>query len=131
MQTHALRLHPGDDPKAALDALLKKKGWPAACVLSAVGSLTQAALRFANQDYVITLHGHFEVVSLTGTLSPDGSHLHLAISDGGGATRGGHLKEGSVVYTTFEIVLGVLDGWHFSREVDSYTGYTELSIEEN
>ena len=107
MRTHVLRLHSGDDPKAALDALVKQSGWTAACVLSAVGSLTEASLRFADQAEVTTLRGHFEFVGLTGTLSPDGSHLHLAVSDSTGVTRGGHLKEGSRVYTTVEIVLAI------------------------
>ena len=129
MRTHALRLHSGDDPKAALDALLRESDWTAACVLSAVGSLTEAALRFAKQNEVTTLRGHFEIVSLTGTLGPDGSHLHLAVSDGSGIMRGGHLKEGSCVYTTVEIVLAILDDWPFSRRVDNVTGHRELFIE--
>lgn len=131
MHTHALRLQPGDDPKVKLDALFKEKGWPAACVLCAVGSLTRVALRFANQAEAQVIEGHFEIVSFTGTLSPDGSHLHLAISDGSGVTQGGHLKEGSRVFTTIEIVLAILDDWKFSRKVDPQTGFEELSIESN
>lgn len=129
MLTHALRLQPGDDPKVVLDTLIKERGWSAACVICAVGSLTQAALRFADQSEVEVMRGHFEIVSLTGTLSPDGSHLHLAISDGNGATYGGHLKEGSRVYTTVEVVVAILDDWSFSRKVDEKTGFMELSIE--
>ena len=129
MRTHALRLKLGEDPKAVLDALVIQHGWPAACVLSAVGSLKDVALRFANQEEASILSGHFEVISLTGTLSSSGSHLHLAISDNTGATLGGHLKEGSKVYTTLEIVLGILDGWRFSRTMDSQTGYPELHVE--
>ena len=129
MRTYAFRLQSGDDPKTELDALVKEKGWSAACVICAVGSLTQAALRFADQSEVKLLRGHYEIVSLTGTLSPDGSHLHLAISDGTGATRGGHLKEGSRVYTTVEFVIAILDEWSFSRKIDSQTTYKELFIE--
>ncbi len=129
MRTHALRLRPGDDPKAALDALVAGHRWPAACVLSCVGSLTDAALRFADRDEATVLRGPFEIVSLTGTLGPGGSHLHLAVSDADGAVRGGHLKAGSKVHTTAEIVLGILDGWSFARRADARTGYPELSVE--
>lgn len=129
MNSHTLRLRPGDDPKAVLDALAKEKGWSAACVICAVGSLTHAALRFADQSEVALLRGHFEIVSLTGTLSPDGSHLHLAISDEKGLTLGGHLKEGSRVYTTVEIVLAILEDWKFSRQIDEETGFKELFVE--
>ncbi|WP_411846358.1 PPC domain-containing DNA-binding protein [Roseibacillus persicicus] len=129
MKTYALRLQPEEDPKEVLDALMVAKGWTAACVICAVGSLTHAALRYANQPEAQVLTGPFEIVGLTGTLSPNGSHLHLTISDGSGTTLGGHLKEGSRVYTTVEIVLAILDEWSFSREVDEKTGYLELSIE--
>lgn len=111
-----------------LDTLVRERGWSAVCVLSAVGSLRSVALRFANQEQAILLEGPHEVVSLTGTLGPDGSHLHLAVSDGSGHTLGGHLKEGSAVHTTLEMVLGILDGWVFSKKLDPQTGYLELSI---
>lgn len=39
-------------------------------MLTCVGSLTRAVLRFANQEEAVTLEGHFEiVVSLTGVFS--------------------------------------------------------------
>ena len=69
-----------------------------------------------------------EIVSLVGTLSPDGEHLHVAISDGAGRTIGGHLLEGSLVYTTAEIAVGELDGLAFSRETDPRTTYGELVV---
>jgi predicted DNA-binding protein with PD1-like motif len=75
-------------------------------------------LRFANQSFGTELTGHFEIVSLTGTLSQYGSHYHIAISDGTGHTVGAHLLEGCKVYTTAEIVLAVLptDEMQLSRE---------------
>lgn len=129
MRSYSLRLKPCEDPKTVLDALIREKKWSAACVICSVGSLTQATLRFADQSEVTTLRGHFEIVALTGTLSPNGSHLHLAISDERGVTWGGHLKEGSRVYTTVEIVLAILDEWEFSRKADGETGFLELFVE--
>lgn len=43
-------------------------------------------------------------------------------------TMGGHLKEGTIVRTTGEIVLGILSEWEFSRSPDPVTGYSELMI---
>jgi predicted DNA-binding protein with PD1-like motif len=57
-----------------------------------------------------------------------GSHLHISISDSTGRTIGGHLKEGSIVYTTAEIVLGLLPDIVFERQVDPTYGYKELVI---
>jgi predicted DNA-binding protein with PD1-like motif len=68
----------------------------------------------------------FEIVSMVGTFSRDGScHLHLSMSDAEGNTFGGHLIEGEI-FTTAEVVLGSADGIDFCREHDDETGYNEL-----
>ena len=76
MTVLALRLLPGSDLKSSLDSLVLEQGIPAACILTCTGSLTQAAVRFAGKAETTNLAGPLEIVSLTGTLSPDGSHLH-------------------------------------------------------
>jgi predicted DNA-binding protein with PD1-like motif len=129
MQTFALRLRPGDDPQAALDAFARTNQLKAACVLTCVGSLRKAVLRFANQEQATTLEGHFEIVSLTGVFSLDGGHYHIAIADGKGRTYGAHLMDGCEIYTTAEIVLASLDDVRFLRTFDPQTGYPELDIQ--
>ena len=94
METISLRLKPGQDLKRELDHLAQAHDIEAACVLACVGSLTTAVLRYANQPQSSMLTGHFEIVSLTGTLSKHGSHYHISISDGEGRTYGAHLLEG-------------------------------------
>ena len=39
---------------------------------------------------------------------------------------GGHLKEGSIVHPTAEIVIGEDEGVIYARETDAKTGFTEL-----
>jgi uncharacterized protein len=129
MNVYAVRLRPGDDPKAALDALAEARAWEAANVLTCVGSLRKAVLRFANQEDAVTLTGHFEIVSLTGVFSRHGGHYHIAIADGAGRTYGAHLMDGSEIYTTAEIVLAVPDDVRFLRSFDPATGYEELDIQ--
>jgi predicted DNA-binding protein with PD1-like motif len=124
----AIRLKPGEDLKVQLDAFIKANGIKAASIVTCVGSLQQAAIRYANQPGTDTLTGKFEIVSLTGTMEETGSHLHISISDSTGRTIGGHLKEGSIVYTTAEIVLGLLPDIVFERQVDPTYGYKELVI---
>lgn len=124
---HALRLHPGDDLKDSLVEWSRETG--AASVLTCVGSLRTAALRFADQPEPVVLEGPFEIASLVGTLSSEGVHLHLAVADAEGHMVAGHLASGSIVYTTAEIVLGVLPAWRFSRRVDPETTWKELVIE--
>jgi len=49
----------------------------------------------------IVKKGHFEIVSLVGTLDPDGQHhLHISISDANGNVFGGHVLSDHIVYTT-------------------------------
>ncbi len=129
MDIFAIRLHPGDDLKRSLDAFAASHHLEAACLLTCVGSLRKAALRYANREGTTILEGKFEIVSLTGVLSIHGSHYHIAISDGEGRTYGAHLMEGSEIFTTAEIVLAKLDDLRFLRTLDAQTGYPELDIQ--
>ncbi len=128
MNVIALRLQPQQDLKVELDRLVQLHSWEAACVITCVGSLTQAVLRLANQPDQTVYPGHFEIVSLTGVMSMHGSHYHMAIADSTGQTWGGHMLQGCLIYTTAEIVIGVLPHLRFCREYDAATGYPELSI---
>jgi predicted DNA-binding protein with PD1-like motif len=130
MRTIALRLRPGADLKAELAALAAREGVRAGWVLTCVGSLSQARLRLAGGVEHATWQGPFEIVALTGTLSPDGGHLHLAVADQQGRTVGGHLAEGCTVRTTAEVVLAADDRLVFAREHDPATGYDELVVRE-
>ncbi|KUG07088.1 hypothetical protein ASU33_04000 [Solirubrum puertoriconensis] len=128
MHTLTLRLRPGQDLRQQLTALVKAEGIKAGAMLTCVGSLTQVTLRLANQEVPTEYRGHFEIVSLVGTLAESGSHLHLSVADSTGRTSGGHLLDGNLVYTTAEIVVGVLDDVEFRREEDPIFGYKELTV---
>jgi uncharacterized protein len=124
----ALRLKPGEDVRKELEALVVREKIQAGSVISAVGSLKEAAIRFANKPNPTILKGNFEVVSLSGTLGLAGNHLHLAVSDGEGKTVGGHLSDGSKVFTTLEIVIGIYSDLKFLRVQDKMTGFKELEV---
>lgn len=126
---HAARLLPGQDLRVELEKLTALHNIRAGFVLGGVGSLTKVALRLANQTGAHKREGHFEIVSLTGTLGPDGLHLHMAVSDEKGVTTGGHLLEGCIVFTTVELVIGEAVGQIFHRETDPLTTFKELSIQ--
>mgnify|MGYP002636823915 CR=1 FL=1 len=128
MKVVPLRLQPGDDLRQALETWLGEQEEQAGCVISAIGSLSVVQLSFAGAVEATTIQGELEVLSLSGTLSADGAHLHIAIADSRGAVIGGHLCTGSLVRTTAELVLGLLQEWRFSRELDTATGYAELRI---
>ena len=127
-KTFAFRLKPGEDLRKGIESFVSanniKAGWIASCA----GSLTDYSIRFANQSGASKGQGHFEIVSLTGTVSVNGSHLHISISDSTGKTIGGHLLDSNIVYTTAEIILQQSDEFVFTREKDGTTPWEELQI---
>jgi predicted DNA-binding protein with PD1-like motif len=132
MRVEVLRLVPGDDLRASLEAAFagwrQAHGVQAACVVSAVGSLSRAVLRYADKPAGSELLEPLELIFLSGTLSPDGAHLHASVANGHGEVRGGHVMPGCIVRTTAEVVVGLLPGWEFRREVDEKTGFKELVV---
>lgn len=128
VRAFALRLLPGEDLRVRLEELASRQSWDAAVVLTCVGSLRKVSLRFADREETSELTGKYEITSLVGTLSRHGSHLHLCVADEEGRSFGGHLKEGCLIHTTAELVVGLLPELEFRREPDARTGYTELFI---
>jgi len=128
MQNYTFRLRPGQDLFDSIETFVKERRIEAGCVLSGVGSLRYAILRLANREFTSTYDGYFEIVSLTGTVSMHGSHLHISISDEDGNTIGGHLNSGCKIYTTAEIVLAVFDHVTYRREFAEDSGYDELAV---
>lgn len=128
IQPHALRLHPDQDLRQSLKEFAVQRQIQAGFVLSAIGSLKQANIRFANQPESQLLTEKFEILSLNGTLSIAGVHLHITIADRAGKVLGGHLDKGCLIYTTAEIVLGEIPELFFRRTPDEKTGYLELEI---
>ncbi len=119
-QIEVLLLQPGDDLWASLVAAF------AALAAGGAGGLCAAMLRFADQSQGTLLAGPLELLALSGTLSPDGPHLHGSVADALGRFSGGHVMTGCVVRTTAEIVLAVLPDWAFARVPDAETGFLEL-----
>jgi predicted DNA-binding protein with PD1-like motif len=128
MKLHAIRLQKDDDLRPALEEFVAKAGIGAGFVAGAVGSLSRACLRFADAPMPDLVGGPLEIVVLSGTLSPDGCHLHVAASDGSGRVIGGHVMPGCIVRTTAELVIGEIPELAFAREPDAATGHRELVV---
>lgn len=125
---HVLRFSPGQDVLKELTSYIQSRKMGATSIVSAVGSLTEGNLRFANNKTGTQLKGPLEVVSFSGTAGTEGAHLHLSVSDGKGQTLGGHLLEGNKVFTTLEIVLVEYPELVFKRTHDPASGYKELNV---
>ncbi|MDL2354222.1 MAG: DNA-binding protein [Pseudomonadota bacterium] len=124
-----LRLHPCQDLRAALEAVLAAHACSAAFVLQGIGSLSVAQLRFAGAQQPTELRGDLEILSLAGALAADGAHLHMAVADAHGQVLGGHVAPGCIVRTTAEVLLALLPEHAFSREPDAAgSGFRELVV---
>jgi len=128
VKIHAFRLKPGADLRKSIEAFVAEHNIQAGYMITCVGSLTQTHLRYANQPNGTQLNGFFEIVSLVGTVSINGNHLHVSVSDSAGKTIGGHLLDNNLVYTTAEIVIGESKNLVFTREKDGTTPWEELQI---
>ena len=124
MDLFPLRLAPGDDLRRSLE--LAEIG--SAFVVSGIGSLADVQLRFAGAPEATLLTGDFEIISIAGAVTPEGAHLHMAVSDSSGRVFGGHVVYGNLVRTTAEILLAATPGWQMSRRFDAATGYPELVV---
>ena len=128
MQNYTFRLKPGQDLFDSIQEVVMEKHVMAGCILSGVGSLSYATLRLADRAYNSEYEGRFEIVSIIGTLSVHGSHLHISISDQDGRTIGGHFESGCKIYTTAEIVIAIFEDVVYKRKFAEDSGYDELAV---
>jgi predicted DNA-binding protein with PD1-like motif len=128
MRTLPIRLAPDEDLRRALEDMLAREGAQAAFVLAGIGSLRPAQIRLAGASDPVELGADWELLTLSGSIAPGASHLHAALSNDKGEVVGGHVAYGSLVRTTAEVLVCLLDGWTFSRLADTQTGYAELVI---
>ncbi len=125
---HPLRLHPKQDLKNALLEWSQAQSSSAAFVVSCCGSLQKLRLRLADSNESLEKNEKFEILSLQGTLTPQGVHLHISVADSKGQTWGGHLLEGCEIYTTAEVLVLELSDWKLTRMQDPETGFAELVV---
>lgn len=122
------RILPGEDLKVCVESLKDIHNLKSGIIVCMVGSITNAVLRMSNgckKDFI----GPLEIVSAEGTISSDGVHVHVAVSDEEGVVYGGHLMEGCKVHTTAEICI-IETEMVLKRIFDPETGYKELVIED-
>ncbi len=133
VKTLPVRLTPGQDLRAALEAAVQAQNCHAAFVLSGIGSLSTAGIRLAGAAQPTRLTESMEILTLSGTVATGGdktaSHMHMAISTATGQVLGEHVASGMLhVLTTAEVLLALLPDWQFTREPDAQTGFDELVI---
>ena len=130
MTVHCIRLKRGEDLMESIRRVCKEKDIAAGVVLSGVGCILKGRIRDASGITIRELDGHYEIVSLNGTVSAQRCHIHIALSAEDLSTIGGHLCVGCIVNTTCELVLAELPGIRYGVEEDPETGYDELVFQQ-
>ncbi len=78
-------------------------------VMTGVGSLSRGRIHWVATNEMpprnefADLEGPLEVVGMSGIIAAYEPHVHIALQDGQGRFRGGHLEEGCVVLTLAEV----------------------------
>jgi predicted DNA-binding protein with PD1-like motif len=130
MKIVAIRLTDGQDLFVEIKNQVAKHAIQAGVILSAVGSLKESNIRVPVIDGAVKCINpkNLEIDNVHGTVSVNGCHLHISVSDIEGKVMGGHLKEGCIIRTTCELVIGILEETAFNRERDPLTGFDELVV---
>ena len=130
MKEFAIRLHRGDDLKKSIEKICIDNDFNTVVVLSSVGCISSLHVRLAKAVSELKIEDDFEILSLNGTISDGQAHLHICVSDDKGQCYGGHLKDGCIINTTCELVLGMLEEYESKREHDEETSYDEIIFKE-
>lgn len=108
MRVRAVHLDAGADVRRSLEDLAQREHSPG-FVLSVVGNMRQATFACPGRSGPTVLSGELEIITLQGTISPQGVHLHLSFSDGDCQVWGGHLEHGSLILKGADLLVGLLD----------------------
>ena len=119
MNQITFRLKQGQFLREGIEERTMERGIKAGVLLSIVGGLENVVLRMAGatpeNQTVKRMDGPFEIVSGTGTISQNGCHIHISISEKNGNVIGGHLKDGCRIALTAEVVIGYFEEIRYQR----------------
>ena len=107
MRAQAVHLPAGADVRRSLEELAQQHN-ASGFVLSVVGNMRQARFACPGRPEPSVLSGELEIITLQGTISPQGVHLHLSFSDADCHVWGGHLEHGSLVLKGADLLVGFL-----------------------
>lgn len=132
MKLYTLRLHGNDDLRKCLQQFAKNKNIRAGFIISCVGAVKVLRIRMAgathDQKIIKEFKQEFEIVSLSGTIEAHDCHLHISAARSTGDVIGGHLKNGTIIDITAEIVIGEDESIVYLREFDPVSHFEELVV---
>ena len=127
MRSLPLKLAAGSDVRLSLEKLANEQNLTG-FILGVVGNLSRASFQCPGQSQPSVLEGDLEVITLNGTFSPDGVHLHLSLSDGACQVWGGHLEPGTVVQKGVDLLLGLPEPMASSQDSAEASERIEIAV---
>ena len=127
MRAVPLHLEAGSDVRRSLEQLALEHN-AGGFVLSVVGNLSQAAFACPGKSAPTVLAGELEIITLQGTISPDGVHLHLSFSDASCQVWGGHLEHGTLVLRGADLLVGLLSAGSSAAPIASASSEPRVEI---
>ena len=100
---YIFRLHRGDDLKQSILEFCRMNNINSGIIACAVGCCSKVKFRLAGAENFYEDERDYEIVSIMGTISKDGVHIHISFADDTGKVVGGHLTEGCIINTTCEV----------------------------
>ena len=88
-------------------------------VLGVVGNISVARFKCPEKEKPTVIKGNLEIITLNGTLSPNGCHIHISVSDSNCRVWGGHLEEGTKTLKGADILVGFLDNKSIRNSLQS------------
>tara|TARA_B100000700_G_scaffold80600_1_gene90791 strand:+ start:875 stop:1486 length:612 start_codon:yes stop_codon:yes gene_type:complete len=109
MEHSFFNLSSGEDVFNSLNELNKKTN-STSFLISAVGDLSKVSFKCPLSQNPIILEKKLEIITLSGYLTSNKSHLHISVSDENCNVFGGHLLPGSKVFKSLDILIGEVYG---------------------
>ncbi len=129
----ALRLKPGTDMLTEIEKACNEHQIKNGVIISGIGSVGRAA--FCDPQYFpdrkqpynygppIIIDTHLSIASISGIVCHDDDgtnnvHVHVTFSDEEGRCYAGHLKEGTRVLLTVDMMIAEVEGIDMTRKMD-------------
>tara|TARA_Y100001968_G_scaffold323541_1_gene361398 strand:- start:448 stop:1059 length:612 start_codon:yes stop_codon:yes gene_type:complete len=76
-------------------------------LISAVGDLSKVSFKCPLNDKPVILKKKLEIITLSGYIRLNESHIHISVSDENCSVFGGHLLAGTIVLKSLDVLIGV------------------------
>jgi len=77
-------------------------------LISAVGDLSKVSFKCPLKDKPVIFEKKLEIITLSGYIRSNESHIHISASDENCSVLGGHLLSGTIVLKSLDVLIGVI-----------------------